>query len=100
MAIKEILACLVGGSEFHTTLGFDPAIWDQNTVTLVLITKFQSRKLMTGQIAVNLIAPINPEVHNCSSPFEHFLQLVHGERSANQHVDTHQKFAKSTWSGL
>ena len=26
------VACLVRGGEFHTTLGFDPGIWDQNIV--------------------------------------------------------------------
>ena len=26
---SRVVACLVSGGEFHTTLGFDPGIWDQ-----------------------------------------------------------------------
>ena len=47
-----------------------------------------------------LSTPVNPEVDYCSSPFEHFLQLVDSERSANKQYDTPSKLWQITWSGL
>ena len=51
---------------------------------------------MIIHFAVNLNAPINPEVHYSSSPFEHFLQLVDSERPANEQYDkSHLSFTNS-----